>query len=77
MENITATWMINEMNSNHIVNIEWQPDLSVSRLFHASLIKKIEQNIINFQYRYRLMDPASWGGFDFSKIRNIFSVWKK
>uniref|UniRef100_UPI00197A8B47 RHS repeat-associated core domain-containing protein n=1 Tax=Flavobacterium sp. J27 TaxID=2060419 RepID=UPI00197A8B47 len=69
-----SQWAINQMNSNRIVQISWQPDSSVN-IYHASLITKIEQNVKNLTYRFSLMDPAQYRTFSFSKLKGAFSVW--
>lgn len=70
-----VNWSVGQMNNNRIVQVGWQPDSS-QKVYHASLISKIEKHIKNGSYRYTLMDPARWGNFSFGSLKYTFSVWR-
>jgi RHS repeat-associated protein len=73
----SVSFMIKEMNSNHVVHVSWRPVGNGVDEFHSSLVTKIEQNIKTLAYRFQLMDPAKAGGFDLKLLKNVFSIWKK
>lgn len=75
LDQTSAVWMAQEMKAGHVVQISWKPDPS-SNYWHASLVSKVEQNIRTGAYRLNLMDPARWGNFNWSALKNLFSIWR-
>ncbi len=72
----SVVWMAEQMESNHVVHIAWQPRDSIGKGGHISLMAGIQQHIKTGAYRFNLMDPANYGDFDLDSLYKIFSVWR-